>query len=205
MTDYALLQAWGAGDDDAGDALVTRYVPVLYRFFRNKLDTDVDELAQRTLMACVESRERLRKDASFRSYLLAIARRQLMMHLRKRMRGDRAHRVAEVPVDEVLGSPSEVARHKEELKLLSAVLRRIPLDLQITLELHYWEELPVAEIAEVLEIPVGTVKSRLHRAREVLRTAIEAADADEHLRRSTIANLDGWARELREQLDRQSP
>ncbi|MEZ4372915.1 MAG: sigma-70 family RNA polymerase sigma factor [Polyangiaceae bacterium] len=47
---------------------------------------------------------------------------------------------------------------------LVEALQRLPLDLQMAIELYYWEELSVAELAEALEIPAGTVKSRLHRA-----------------------------------------
>jgi RNA polymerase sigma-70 factor (ECF subfamily) len=53
----------------------------------------------------------------------------------------------------------------------------LPLDLQTALELHYWEELSTAELAEVLAIPQGTVKTRLFRAREQLRVLLRAAGA----------------------------
>lgn len=64
---------------------------------------------------------------------------------------------------------SSVAVQRAEQRLLVAALQRIPLDLQMAIELYYWEELSVAELATALEIPPGTVKSRLHRARELLR------------------------------------
>jgi RNA polymerase sigma-70 factor (ECF subfamily) len=75
----------------------------------------------------------------------------------------------------------------------------LPVDLQVALELHYWEDLSTAELAGILEIPQGTVKSRLRRAREALVTAIEQLSTDPQQRRETIDNLDQWAREVRAQ------
>lgn len=201
-SDYELLQAWGEGNADAGDELVQRYVPVVHRFFRGKVEREIEDLAQRTFLACVEGRERFRADAAFKTYLLAIARRQLMMYLRKRIRGERAMKLNELSMEEVAGSPSQFVGMREELKLLHIVLRRIPVDLQITVELFYWEELPIADVATVLEIPPGTVKSRLSRAREVLKAKILETDASEHLQRTTVQNLEDWARQLRAAFDR---
>jgi RNA polymerase sigma factor (sigma-70 family) len=201
-TDFDLLTAWGEGDDRAGEELLGRHVGVLHRFFSSKLRTDVEDLAQATLLASLEGRASFRRDASFKTYLLAIARRQLFMHLRKRFRGDRAMRLQEVSMEAVLGTPSAVVGHREELKLLHRVMQQIPIDLQITLELYYWENLSVAEVGEVLEIPAGTVKSRLSRARDVLRQKILEADADEHLKKSTVHDLEDWARKLRDDIAR---
>jgi RNA polymerase sigma-70 factor (ECF subfamily) len=77
-------------------------------------------------------------------------------------------------------------------------LRRIPLDLQILIELQYWEETTMREIAEILEIPSGTVKTRLARARALLREEIEAARAEPDVLRSTLDGLDGWVAQLRD-------
>ena len=57
-------------------------------------------------------------------------------------------------------------------------LRKLPLDFQIAVELHYWEDMPLADIAEVLRISVGTVKSRIHRAkRQLARHLAELEDS----------------------------
>jgi RNA polymerase sigma-70 factor (ECF subfamily) len=201
-SDFELLQRWGDGDADAGDELVQRYVPVVHRFLFGKVERDLEDVAQRTFLACVEGRASFRRESSFKTFVIAVARRQLMLHFRKAFRGERAMRLESASVEELSGSMSQLAGFREELKLLQISLRRIPLDLQIALELHYWEEMPVAEIADVLGVPPGTVKSRLSRARDALRERILDADADEHLKRSTVHNLDQWARELRDELAR---
>src|SRR5690606_12989864 len=86
------------------------------------------------------------------------------------------------------------ARHEQ--RLLLAALRHIPLDLQIALELHYWEGMAGPELAEVLGVPEGTVRSRLRRAKELLTERLgELADSPALLE-STLSDLDGWARSL---------
>lgn len=67
------------------------------------------------------------------------------------------------------------------------------------LELHYWEQCTIAEIASALEIPDGTVKSRLRRGREQLRAAVEHLAANPALAQSTIHGLETWAQEVRAQ------
>ena len=76
-------------------------------------------------------------------------------------------------VHDLSPSPSRVvAERLEEQRLLEA-LRAIPLDLQMVLELHYWEGLSAPAIGEALELPVGTVKTRLRRGKQLLREQLE--------------------------------
>ena len=76
-------------------------------------------------------------------------------------------------------------------------MRRIPVDCQVVLELLYWEELTTVEMAAVLEIPEGTVKSRLRRGRALLREAIEALASSPDLAGSTLLGIETWASALR--------
>jgi RNA polymerase sigma factor (sigma-70 family) len=167
--DYELLTAWRDDDAESGNALVRRHFASVYTFLRSKAPEHVDELVQRTFLACVEAVERIDEDRSFRAYLFGIARRQLIYHYRSNRReGDRFDPMLESVCD-VRGSPSQIAAMREEQQMVLDALQNLPLDLQITLELHYWEGMTVAEVGAVLEVPAGTIKSRLHRARELLR------------------------------------
>ena len=142
-----------------------------------------------------------RQDASFRAYLFGIARKKLLLHFRSHYRAGKVFSPAEITLDGLAGaaqSPTQRMAEHEQQRLLLAALRRIPIDAQIAIELYYWEELSISDVAAVLDVPAGTIKSRLGRARDRLRTQIEQLAASESLRRSTIDNLDRWAASLRE-------
>jgi RNA polymerase sigma-70 factor (ECF subfamily) len=199
--DVQLLHAWRDGDAEAGNRLLRRHFRTVYRFFRSKLDDGVDDLIQRTFLGCVEAVDRFREDASFKTFLLAIARNQLLLHFRERAQTAKRD-PGEISVAALLGpgSPSTFVAAREEQRILLTALRALPLDLQITVELYYWERLSVAQIGAVLEIPPGTVKSRLARARDNLRQNIRAVDARPADITATLDNLDGWAASLRDAL-----
>lgn len=194
--DLELLEAWRGGDARAGTALFERHFENLYRFFRNKAEGAVDDLIQQTFLRCVESRDRIRGESSFRTYLFTIAHHELYAFWRKRAREEITD-FSERSVEDLATSPSGVvARHREQQLLLSA-LRAIPLELQVVLELHYWEELSGPELAEVLAIPEGTVRSRLRRGREALEEKMKSLGAEPSLLTSTLTDLDRWAASLR--------
>jgi DNA-directed RNA polymerase specialized sigma24 family protein len=79
-------------------------------------------------------------------------------------------------------------------------MRSLPIDMQIALELHYWEGLSVREIAEVVETPEGTIKRRLQRARMRLDELIAELAESDALRQSTTTGFETWAAGLRASL-----
>jgi RNA polymerase sigma factor (sigma-70 family) len=196
--DDELLAAWRDGDATAADALFTRHFDALYRFFRNKVDSASDDLVQRTLLACFEGRERFRGECSFRTYLFAIARNQLLVYLAAQ-RSNRLVDPTTASVADAAPSPSEVLHHRREQALVLHALRRLPIDHQVLLELFYWEQLAGPELAEVIGVPEGTIRTRLRRARQLLATEIEAMGASPELLHSTLSDLDGWAARIRVQ------
>ena len=153
-------------------------------------------------MRCVESRDRIRDNDRFRMYMFAVAYNVLAAHLRERYRGDREIDLSEVSVCDVTPGPSSLVARRREHRLLVKALRVIPVDDQVILELHYWEQLTTHQMAEVIGIPVGTVRGRLQRARARLEETIRRlAESPEDLS-STLARLDDWAAECREHLAR---
>jgi RNA polymerase sigma-70 factor (ECF subfamily) len=196
MEDGVLLERWRAGEREAGELLFERYFEELYRFFERKTGGDVADLVQRTFVGLVEGRERFRGESSVRTFLYAIARHELFGHFRKRRR-DEALDCAVSSLHDLGPTPSAAAVARQENRLLLLALRRIPLDLQIAVELHYWEGLAGPELARILEIPEGTVRSRLRRALEMLREQlIEVAGGDAALQ-ATLTDLDRWAAAIR--------
>ena len=200
-SDAQLLEAWRAGELDAGRILFERHIGVLSRFFRNKVGDEREDLIQRTLLACVESRDRLRDGGSFRAYVLRVARSRLYDHLAKARGGPSRPDPLVTSVADAGMSPSRIIARGEQEHLLLLALRRLPVDLQVALELHYWEGLTTGELAEVLEIPQGTVKTRLFRARNLLREDLAALAATGVLPQTSVDDLDAWAVSLRAALD----
>lgn len=195
-SDFELLDAWRSGDRQAGGELFDRYFAALHGFFRNKVGDDFEELVQQTLTRCIEGEARFRGDGNFRSFLFGIAYNVMREHLRRR-RGDRGL-VAQMSVaDAGLPGPSTAVGLAREQRLLLEGLRRLPLADQVVLELFYWEQLSSAEMAQVLQIPRGTVRSRLRLARDRLHGHLDELARDPSLLRSTVDNLDRWADELR--------
>jgi RNA polymerase sigma-70 factor (ECF subfamily) len=197
QSDFELLRAWSHGDTSAGNELIDRHGRMLLRFFRRKLDDHSEDLTQKTFATCLELHERLRPDASFRAFALGVARNILLQHRRATMRDQ--ERVRHAPDPEPVTTPSQIATLRQEQRLLLKALRTLRLDLQIVIELHYWEELKVDEIAEVLEAPAGTVKWRLSRARKLLHARILEGNPTGEIERSTVTNFERWARSLRDE------
>lgn len=200
MDDRALFDAWCKGDRAAGSQLFDRHYEPLARFFHNKVDeASSADLVQRTFLACTESRERFRGDAGFRTYLFGIAHNLLRKHYQRRRADPGAVDFEEECVQDLAPSVSTIARAKEEQRVLLEALRRIPLDCQEVLELHYWEQMSTADIAEIIGAPEGTAKSRLQRGRRLLLAKIKTIATSRELLQSTLDNLDEWAAEIRGQ------
>lgn len=200
-TDVELLEAWRGGDRSAGEQLFERHFEAVRRFFRNKLEFGVDDLIQQTFLACVESRERIRGDASFRTYLLAVANNLLHKHLRGLYRHGARLDFGVTSIHDLGPSPSVVVAGRQEQQQLLLALRRIPLEHQIILELYYWERLTSAEIAKVLDVPDGTARTRIRRAKQLLQEQLAALPGDRAVVEATLADLDAWAASLRELVD----
>lgn len=198
-TDAELLDAWRGGHKAAGRALFERHISSVSRFFRNKVREDErEDLIQRTFLACVEARDRLRDGDSFRHYVLRVARSKLYDYIaRRRGSPHRPDALTRSVVDLGL-SPSRVMAKNEEDGLLLQALQLLPLELQIVLELHYWEGMSTGELADVLEIPQGTVKTRLWRARQLLREHMQTLAVAGAVPQSSLHDLDAWARRLRQ-------
>jgi RNA polymerase sigma factor (sigma-70 family) len=202
-TDFDLLDAWQQGDTAAGSTLFNRHFDSVFRFFDRKVDGDAADLCQRTFLACVEAGERFRRHSSFRTFLFSIARHELYSFWRTKRRSPELD-FGTTSIVDLAPTPSHVALAKQQHRLLLEALRSIPLDLQIVVELHFWESLSGPELAEVLEIPEGTVRSRLRRARETLDAKLEELATSPAILANTVNNLDGWARSLRDELGQAS-
>ena len=177
-------------------ALFERHFDALYRFFCAKTVAAAEDLTQETLLACVKGKERIEAGSKFRAYMFAVARRILYHHYDKtRRKGDRE--VGQRSVADLSPGQSTIMAKREEEKLFLAALRSLPLDYQIAVELQTWEGLTGPEIAAVLDVPEGTIRSRLRRARLQLEVRIRELAESPDVLESTLTGLDGWAANVR--------
>jgi RNA polymerase sigma-70 factor (ECF subfamily) len=85
----------------------------------------------------------------------------------------------------------------QQEQLLLEALRRIPMELQVVLEMRYWEDMSSSEIGAALGVPASTVRSRLHRGRELLERAIAQLPASQQTRESAVGELEAWLARIR--------
>lgn len=200
--DRRLLAAWQGGDEAAGAELFRRYYAPVLRYFRSKVGPQAPDLVQRCFLACLESRLRIREGGSFRAFVFGVARNVLLMHFRGSRR-DRDHiDFTERSAEDLGATPTSLLAREREAQLLLQALRSIPLEYQIVLELYYWEGLNTREIAETEDAPEATIRTRLRRAKLRLEQRLAELATSPQLARETATNLEGWARKLRDQLDR---
>ncbi len=195
--DAELVLAYRSGDKRAGERLVERYYGKVLNFCRSKAPSKAKDVTQRSFLACFERLEHLRDATAFRNFLFGVVCNQLRKHYRE-SRGE-AERLdfGTVSSMDLDPTPSRVMAAQAEQRLLLEGLRRIPLDYQIALELFYWEGMRGSDIAEVLDMPLGTAKARIRRGRQLLEQALGDLQAPGAVLQSTVSDLESWARGLR--------
>lgn len=196
--DRSLILGWRAGDTRAGQQLVERHYAAVERFFFTKTSpAAAPDLIQTTFLKLVESVDRFDVTRDFRPFLFGVARNVLLMYFRSHRRDadrlDFNHR----SVADLVASVAGLLAAEEEAQLLLQALRRIPLEAQILLELYYWESMDGPELAAMLDVPLGTARTRLRQAKIFLRRELERLAGAPALLESTVSNLELWAARLR--------
>jgi RNA polymerase sigma-70 factor (ECF subfamily) len=130
------------------------------------------EVAQETWLSIVRGLPHLRDPATFRTWAYRIVARRSADWIRRRQ-SDRAHAQHASGAGEPATPAPPSRADEDELTVLRHAIRQLPPHQRSVLYLHYRDELGIREIAAVLGIPPGTVKSRLHHARNALRETLE--------------------------------
>lgn len=171
MHDTALVQRILKGDRAAGERFVTAHYPRIFRLLRclaGNAETAQD-LTQQTFARAWQALPAFQGKASLTTWLHKIAYHEYTNWLRSRR--DFA------PLDEAAGiADLREARGLDSI-LVSRALAQLPDEQRETFVLYYMQEFSVTEIGEMLELPAGTVKSRLFTARRRLRELLQAAEA----------------------------
>lgn len=203
-TDHELLARWRAGDKEAGSTLVRRHIEAIAAFFRRNIydRSEVEDLTQETFMALQQSTADIENVSG---YLYRIAFFKFTRHLRRRKNlpdhasdpGDDLEHIA----GELTPDPEYVLSQREDTRLLLRAIRRLPLIHQQVLELSFWDHKNGPEIAAILDIPIGTVASRLRNAQQNLDKKLrELADSPEALRATTMT-VSQWRQRIKGDID----
>ncbi|MFL6350750.1 MAG: RNA polymerase sigma factor [Bryobacteraceae bacterium] len=168
VSDEALMLDFQGGSHEAFEQLFERYREPLFGFFRRRLENSAraEDLAQETFLAVVQATSRYEPRARVRTYLYGIALNLVAAERRKRAKDD----LGSEPSRErgTAASPDANIWVREALERLTPVEREI-------LMLREYEQLSYSEIADVLRIPMNTVRSRLFRSRMSIREYLEPA------------------------------
>lgn len=156
------------GERAAFDSLIDRWHAPLWKYVRRLAghDETAADTLQEVWLRVLRAIPSLRDPSRLRPFLFGIARRTMMDRLREKYAEPEP-----APVEMVADLTSPETSHEllQELALMRDELSRMPLIEREVLVLFYLQELSLNQLAEVLAVPVGTVKSRLFRARQMLR------------------------------------
>jgi RNA polymerase sigma factor (sigma-70 family) len=167
LTDELLAVRCQLGEAEAFGALIERWNGPLWGYLRRICDEpeDAADVLQDVWLSVLRGLPRLREPARLRPWLFGIARRKAMDRLRRSY----ADPTSEAVDPDALPAPEDDDAPVESLDQMHRQLEGMPLQEREVLVLFYLRELSLAQLAELLEVPVGTVKSRLFRARGILR------------------------------------
>ncbi len=181
LSDELLALRLQRGDSDALDELIRRHYPAIRRYLyrlasgNNALS---EELTQESMFHLLQGIRSYDAKRPFRPWLYTIATNLFRNHVKRaeyRFQQDGDEGVEDIP-DEREPSMDERWQAAEASKRLRAELHRLPDMQREIIILRYYEELKLAEIAEMLDVPLGTVKSRLRLGLERLRSVLEVEE-----------------------------
>lgn len=166
-------------DPEACREMIRRHHALVFGHLR-RLGADAslaEDLTQETYAKAWRRLDTLRKESSLRSWLLTIARNEFFQHVRRWKQETTGLDPVPERMDERPSPDGLVTTGERDQRLREAVASLEP-SLQETVALHYFQDLSLKEVAEVLAVPPGTVKSRLNRALGLLREQLEQEALD---------------------------
>lgn len=170
IDDHECVQRAQRGEGRAFSELVTRYQDRVYRFLLRltRSQDDARDLTQDTFMRAYQGIDRWRPDALFRTWLFRIARNVAFDRLRRDKRVEFVELDEDVDIADPAAGPETIVETAQRYRLLEAALERLPAEHREILLLREIEEMSYDDIAQVLDLQIGTVKSRIARARATL-------------------------------------
>ncbi len=174
MNEILLISRARGGDREAFGALVEQYRDNVYRLAYRMCGNayDADEAAQEAFVAAWRALPNFRGDAKFSTWLYRLTTNAAIDVMRREKRHKAVGDGEMMEVADTSNSPQETVERTEQQEAVQRALATLSAEYREVLLLRYMEELDYAEIAEVLKLPSGTVKSRINRAKAALKSAL---------------------------------
>jgi len=185
LYDFRLVELAKEGDQNAFAELMKRYNRSLYHVIL-KMVRNVDDAEDLTIEAfakAFKNLDRFKQEYTFSTWLFKIATNNCIDFIRKKKNNETfslnnlynntENEEFDLDIADENANPQENAIRSQKVELMQKLVARLPSKYRKLVTMRYFEERAYQEIAEELEIPIGTVKAQLHRARELLYDMIK--------------------------------
>ncbi len=177
--DIELICRFKSGDDTAIEELIEIYQDRLFSFFRKlgASQADAEDILQETFVKLVMKISSYEPNGKFSSYIYKIAKNNWLDFVRKKQR-DKGIVIEKDGVNSlenmanVNESPVEILEKKELNEIIMTEINKLPENMRMAIVLTEIEGMKYRELSEILEVPIGTIKSRIHNGYEKLREAL---------------------------------
>ena len=176
--DAELVVAALAGNTQAFDVLVTRYrramLTIAQQIVRNP--TDAEDVVQDAFLRAFEALPQLTDLNRFGAWLHSITRNRALRYYKNAGRYQPQEDMEPYlnrGTDTSAADPAHIVERELTQQAIRDAIQELPTDYQAVIELYYWAEMPQKRMAEFLSLPLPTVKWRLHKAKELLKTTLE--------------------------------
>jgi RNA polymerase sigma-70 factor (ECF subfamily) len=178
MDQEAMIERIRSGDGDAFEEFVRRHQRLIFFMVCRMVPetADREDLCQDVFLKAFRSLPRFRNECKLSTWLARIAYTTCLNHIKKGKRGFRDPGLPEDLPDPELAPDRRMERDETSLRLTTE-MAKLPAAYRAVLTLFHLEDMPVWEIAKVMDLPEGTVKSHLFRARRLLKDRLTMHDS----------------------------
>ena len=182
LDDRVLVKAHISGDGTAFEVLFRKYRDMVHRLVYSIVrdETLAQDVVQEVFLLVYRHLHKFRQDAAFKTWIYRIAVNEAIRHIGRQKRWQplpdaelEATTATTLVVSAVGDSPERILIEQEQRERVGQAIATMKAHQRLILNLFYLEELPVQEIARILDIPEGSVKSRLFYARDALKKVLE--------------------------------
>jgi RNA polymerase sigma factor (sigma-70 family) len=181
--DYLLVQQANNGDQKAYAELMGRYRDAIYYMLLKMVNnaSDAEDLTIEAFGKAFKNIQQYAPNYAFSTWLFKIATNNCIDFIRKKKashvsldHNDEEHEKASMDIQAPVMDPEETMINEQKIKMMRSVVDKLKPRYRKLIELRYFKELSYEEIADELELPIGTVKAQLFRARELLYNILKS-------------------------------